>query len=102
MATYNKTKTGGYKLNELQVSINADATIVPSCTEITGNGTALALEFAASLSAGEETSVDTIISNHTRPHSRPGSDRREARARGAPRGQHRNPRGNGAAGPAAL
>jgi len=65
MVTYNKTKTGGYKVDQLQTEINADATIVPSCTEITGNGDALTLEFAASLSAGEETTLDTTISNHT-------------------------------------
>ena len=65
MTTYNKTKTGGYKLDELQTEINADATIVPSCNSITGNGTAIALDFAASLSAGEETTLDTVIDNHT-------------------------------------
>ena len=65
MTIYNKTKTGGYKLNELQTEINADSTIVPSCNSITGNGTAIDLDFAASLSAGEETTLDTVISNHT-------------------------------------
>lgn len=65
MTIYNKTKTGGYKLNELQTEINADSTIVPSCTSITGNGTAIDLDFAAALSAGEETTLDTVISNHT-------------------------------------
>ena len=65
MKIYNKTKTGGYKLNELQTEINADSTIVPSCTSITGNGTAIDLDFAAALSAGEETTLDTVISNHT-------------------------------------
>ena len=65
MTIYNKTKTGGYKLAELQAAINADVTIVPSCNSITGDGTAIALDFAAALSAGEETTLDTIISNHT-------------------------------------
>lgn len=65
MTIYNKTKTGGYKLTELQAEINADATIVPSCNSITGSGTEIALDFAAALSAGEETTLDTIISNHT-------------------------------------
>lgn len=65
MTTYNKTKTGGYKLDELQAEINADVTIVPSCNSISGTGTAIALDFAAALSAGEETTLDTIISNHT-------------------------------------
>ena len=65
MTIYNKTKTGGYKLAELQAEINADATIVPSCNSITGSGTAIALDFATAISAGEETTLDTIISNHT-------------------------------------
>lgn len=65
MALYNKTKTGGYKLGQLQTEINADATIVPSCTEITGNSDDLVLEFAASLSGGEEMNLDTVLTNHT-------------------------------------
>ena len=65
MTIYNKTKTGGYKLTELQAEITADATIVPSCNSITASGTAIALDFAAALSAGEETQLDTVISNHT-------------------------------------
>lgn len=65
MATYNKTKSGSYKLNQLQAEINADLSIVPSCTEITGDGEGLTLEFAATLSGGEETQLDTVISNHT-------------------------------------
>jgi len=64
MATYNKTKAGDYDAEELQEEINSDVTVVPSCNSITGTGTDLILEFAASLSAGEETTVDTLISDH--------------------------------------
>lgn len=65
MTIYNKTKTGGYKLDQLQVEINADATIVPSCNSITGTGDNIDLDFAAALSGGEETQLDTLITNHT-------------------------------------
>lgn len=64
MTIYNKTISGSYKVEELQAEINADATIVPSCNSITGTDTALELDFAAALSAGEETILDTTISNH--------------------------------------
>lgn len=65
MATYNKTKTGGsYQVGQLQQEINADAGIVPSCLSVAGSGENLVLEFAAALSAGEETTLDALILAH--------------------------------------
>lgn len=65
MVLYTKTKTGNYRLDQLQGEINADVAVVPSCNSITGDGDTIGLNFAVSLSAGEETQLDTLISDHT-------------------------------------
>ncbi len=64
MATVNKTKSGTYELSQLQAEINSDATIVPSCVSISGRGQNLTLEFAAALSAPEDTQLDVVIDEH--------------------------------------
>ena len=65
MTTYQKTAPGAYDAGQLQNEINADAGITPSCLNITGVGSALTLQFAAALSAGEETNLDELISVHS-------------------------------------
>jgi len=64
MALYNKNKTGSIKTNQLQVEINNDLTIVPSCTSISSNGDDLIIEFADTLTGAEETQLDTLVENH--------------------------------------
>lgn len=68
MAIYNKTKTGGYNLVQLQQEINSDSLIVPSCLEITGTDNNLLLNFASALgttgSPSEEAQLDSLIANH--------------------------------------
>ena len=64
MTTYNKTKTEDFNAEQLQVEINGNAGIVPSCLSVSSNDNNLTLEFAAALSAGEETELDTVIANH--------------------------------------
>ena len=64
MTTYNKTKTEDFNVEQLQVEINGNAGIVPSCLSISSSDNNLTLEFAADLSAGEETELDTVIANH--------------------------------------
>ena len=67
MATYTKTKTGGYNPDLLQSQVNSDETIVASCTAISTEGTSLTFTFAAALSAPEETRLDEIIAAHVKP-----------------------------------
>jgi hypothetical protein len=64
MTTYNKTKVEDFNAEQLQTEINTNSAIVPSCLSITSNGDDLVLEFAAALSAGEETELDTVIADH--------------------------------------
>lgn len=64
MTTYNKTKNEEFNAQQLQTEINTNSGIVPSCLSITSNGDDLVLDFAAALSAGEETELDTVIANH--------------------------------------
>lgn len=65
MATLIKTKTGEYKITQLQEEINVNSTIVPACMSILADGTSLTLEFTALLTEDEEAELDTVISNHT-------------------------------------
>ena len=64
MTTYNKTKNEDFNVEQLNAEINANSVIVPSCLSITSNDDDLVLDFAADLSAGEETELDTVITDH--------------------------------------
>jgi len=64
MTTYNKSKSGGITAHKLQAEINEDVTIVPSCNSISTISDNITLEFAAALSAGEETTLDALIVAH--------------------------------------
>lgn len=62
--TYIKTKSGDYDVSDLQHELNDNLNIVPSCLSVSGDDDQLTLEFAAALSAGEETELDSVIASH--------------------------------------
>lgn len=66
MATiYNKVKTGGVELSQLQQEINENAIIIPSCLSIsTVDGVNLDISMADSISVGAETELNNVITNH--------------------------------------
>lgn len=65
METYNRTVSGDVNLEQLQREINANPSIVPSCLSVTlVDLVDLVLEFAAALSADEETALTATVDAH--------------------------------------
>lgn len=67
MASYAKTKTGGVNAHLLQQEIEADSGIGPTCEHITEDSAGsdgFMVDFDAALSAGEETTLDGLITAH--------------------------------------
>ena len=68
MADYAETKTGGIKAGRLHREIEADAGIAPVCNSVTEDAVGsdgFTVTFASSLSAGEETTLDGLITAHS-------------------------------------
>lgn len=68
MTDYAKTKTGGIKAGRLHQEIDADAGITPVCNSVTEDSPGsdgFTVTFASALSAGEETTLDGLITAHS-------------------------------------
>jgi len=68
MADYAKTKTGGVRAGRLHQEIDADAGITPVCNSVTEDSPGsdgFTVTFASALSAGEETTLDGLITAHS-------------------------------------
>jgi hypothetical protein len=65
--SYAKSKSGGIRPYRLHTEIEADSGIAPTCESVTEDAPGsdgFAVIFDAALSAGEETVLDTLITNH--------------------------------------
>lgn len=58
---------------QFQSEINAEAGIVPTCTHINTDGDDVDIVFASSLTAGEQTTLSTLTTNHTPITNKPGA-----------------------------
>jgi len=69
MASYTYSKVtnfgGNLKEDQLRDEINNDGGITPTCTFINTDGDVVTINFSVSLSTGEETTINSIISAHT-------------------------------------
>jgi hypothetical protein len=65
--SYAKSKTGGIRAYRLHTEIEVDSGIAPTCESVTEDSPGsdgFTIIFDSALSAGEETTLDTIITNH--------------------------------------
>jgi hypothetical protein len=61
---YNTQINKNVNLSQLQVEINTNANIIPSCLSISSSGNQYSFEFADSITTDNETSIETIITDH--------------------------------------